>query len=129
MRDWKELIEILEHCVKNDCEACPNHFKDGRVTCHYYTEKSVSVPVKILQEAIAHLNADGKRMPELGDNETLVMSKIIQTTHVISSCIVCWGCGQELRRTDLYCPHCGRRIRWKLSGFWEESEEGITHYD
>ena len=74
--------------------------------------------------------ADGERMPELGDNETSVMSKIIQDANDISSRIMCRKCGQELRKhTDLYCPHCGRRVMWKLSGFWEESEEGITYYD
>lgn len=61
--------------------------------------------------------ADGKPIPQPGPDETVAIQEIIQDAKSISSRITCGNCGQELRRsTDLFCPHCGRRVMWEL---WE----------
>ena len=58
----EELIEILEHCMKDDCNGCPNHYTDGHVACDdYMYGMSASMPVTKIQDALALL----KEQPEI----------------------------------------------------------------
>ena len=53
MTDRKELIEVLEHCMKDDCNGCPNHYTDGRMACDdYIYGMSASMPVARIQDAV-----------------------------------------------------------------------------
>ena len=53
MTDRKELIEVLEHCMKDDCNGCPNHYTDGHVACDdYMYGMSASMPVTTIQDAV-----------------------------------------------------------------------------
>ncbi len=36
MSDRRESIGILNHCIKDNCSGCSNHFSDGRATCESY---------------------------------------------------------------------------------------------
>ena len=59
--------------------------------------------------------ADGRRRPEVGPNEVEPVSEFEESEKGISFRWRCGECGQELRKdTDLFCPHCGRRVMWSL---------------
>ena len=47
MTDRKELIEVLEHCMKDDCNGCPNHYTDGRMACDDYIYGMSAKPNKV----------------------------------------------------------------------------------
>ena len=53
MTDRKELIEVLEHCIKDGCSGCPNAYKDGSiVACEDFAHESVGIPYSIMRETI-----------------------------------------------------------------------------
>lgn len=52
------LIKILDCCIEDDCQHCPNAYKDGSIAaCEALARGSVVIPFAIMRETINALKA------------------------------------------------------------------------
>lgn len=97
--DRKEMIETLEHCMKDDCKSCPHHYSDGRMACEDCIEGFSSViPVAIIEDVIDMLEPVSpiSRSDPKGNARYLV----------------CGSCGMYISELNNFCRNCGKMVKW-----------------
>lgn len=101
--DRKEMIEVLKHCMKDDCSSCPKHFRDGRVSCEECNEGfSGVIPVAFIQDVIDMLEP----VSPISKSDPKGNSRYI----------VCGSCDAIVNVGDKYCRICGREVKWNADG-------------
>jgi DNA-directed RNA polymerase subunit RPC12/RpoP len=109
MTDRKELIEVLEHCIKDGCSGCPNHYSDGNAACDDYTHGRIAcIPVVMGQNAISLL----KEQPEQKHGHWIEQDDYNDTYYKCSVCGEPWVLidGTPLENGMHFCPKCGARM-------------------
>ena len=109
MTDRKELIEVLEHCIKDGCSGCPNAYKDGSiVACEDFAHESVSIPYSIMRETINAL----KEQPEQKHGHWIEQDDCNDTYYECSVCGEPWVLidGTPSENNMCFCPKCGARM-------------------
>ena len=98
--DRKEMIEVLTHCMKDDCKSCPHHYSDGRMACEDCIEGFSSViPVAIIEDVIDMLEP---------------VSPISKSDpNGFGRYLVCGSCEGLINVGDNVCRKCGRPVKWE----------------
>ena len=98
--DRKEMIEVLKHCMKDDCSSCPHNYSDGRMACEDCIEGFSSIiPVAIIQDVIDMLEP----VSPISKSDPKGNSRYL----------VCGSCDAIVNVGDKYCRICGQEVKWE----------------
>lgn len=89
------LITILDCCIEDDCEHCPNAYKDSSIAaCEAIARGSVNIPFAIMRETINALKAQPQwinvkdRLPGIDENVLILYeSKVSRETGCAITCL------------------------------------------
>ena len=101
------LIKILDCCIEDDCQHCPNAYKDGSIAaCEALARGSVVIPLSIMRETINALKAqqEEQAMP--------VDTKVIGGVWGDMEVYCCRACRFQLDPVFHFCPNCGKELKW-----------------
>lgn len=96
------LIKILDCCIEDDCQHCPNAYKDSSIAaCEAVARGSVHIPFSIMRETIKAL----QEKPSI--DSTTWVCHLYRCGSKRFECS--WCHGTSWKASD-YCPDCGTRM-------------------
>ena len=106
--DRKELIEVLEHCMKDDCNGCPNRYSDGRVACDAYMHGiGIScMPVAEIQNAIDMLKEQEPKTVLHMEKRSVIPVKTLSGFCPKCNHVLMYGMNKH------FCGNCGKAVKW-----------------
>lgn len=99
MTDKEKVINTLEHCIYECFDECPYEY-GGAVTLEYCRSDLMRDALELLKE---------QQEPTVPEQQEPIAPKQQEETHMWT---VCGNCSQHLISKWMYCPYCGRKVKW-----------------